>query len=84
MGNNQKKIPRYVTGGNAAAMHSTGLAGNLLAERSSIQQPPSLLENTAREPVSIKTTKKYLSAVRAWPIAQSWPAPLSQEDARRC
>ncbi|KIJ28405.1 hypothetical protein M422DRAFT_189758 [Sphaerobolus stellatus SS14] len=30
--------------------------------------------------ISITTTKKYLSAIRAWHLAQGWPAPLSDED----
>jgi hypothetical protein len=29
------------------------------------------------EPVSVGVAHKYLSAVRAWHIAQGWPAPLS-------
>lgn len=29
------------------------------------------------EPVSLGVARKYLSAVRAWHIAQGWPAPLS-------
>ncbi|KZV60013.1 hypothetical protein PENSPDRAFT_694647 [Peniophora sp. CONT] len=35
---------------------------------------------TPFKPVSIKTTKKYLSVVRAWHIAQGWPPPLSGAD----
>jgi hypothetical protein len=30
------------------------------------------------EPVSIGVARKYLSAVRAWHIAQGWPPPLSE------
>jgi hypothetical protein len=44
----------------------------------------SLLLNTAQfEPVSVSVIKKYLSAVRAWHIAQGWPEPLSEADHNR-
>ena len=32
------------------------------------------------KPVSINIARKYLSAVRAWHIAQGWPPPLSEND----
>ena len=32
------------------------------------------------EPISVQTASKYLSAVRAWHIAQGWPAPLSDPE----
>ncbi|KIJ37639.1 hypothetical protein M422DRAFT_98758, partial [Sphaerobolus stellatus SS14] len=35
------------------------------------------------EPISIAAVKKYLSAVRAWHIAQGWPPPLSNENQDR-
>jgi hypothetical protein len=35
------------------------------------------------EPVSVSVTKKYLSAIRAWHIAQGWPPPLSSQDLER-
>lgn len=35
------------------------------------------------EPVSVSVAKKYLAAVRAWHLAQGWPPPLSDEDAKR-
>lgn len=31
------------------------------------------------KPVSVSVVKKYLSAVRAWHIAQGWPPPLSDD-----
>ncbi|KAG2051040.1 DNA breaking-rejoining enzyme, partial [Suillus hirtellus] len=30
-------------------------------------------------PVSVSVTRKYLSAIRAWHLAQGWPPPLSPE-----
>ena len=35
------------------------------------------------EPVSIGVARKYLSAIRAWHIAQGWPPPLTEEDHER-
>ena len=35
------------------------------------------------EPVAVSVVRKYLSAVRAWHIAQGWPAPLSEQDSDR-
>lgn len=35
--------------------------------------------STPFEPVSVSTTRKYLSAVRAWHITQGWPPPLSDD-----
>ncbi|KAJ3560708.1 hypothetical protein NP233_g10660 [Leucocoprinus birnbaumii] len=32
------------------------------------------------EPVAVSTVRKYLSAIRAWHIAQGWPEPLTQSD----
>ncbi|KIM82073.1 hypothetical protein PILCRDRAFT_8313, partial [Piloderma croceum F 1598] len=32
------------------------------------------------EPVSIGVVRKYLSAIRAWHVAQGWPSPLSSND----
>ncbi|EPQ55316.1 hypothetical protein GLOTRDRAFT_41871, partial [Gloeophyllum trabeum ATCC 11539] len=34
-------------------------------------------------PISVKAARKYLSAVRAWHLAQGWPPPLSQEESER-
>ncbi|KAJ7225228.1 hypothetical protein B0H12DRAFT_1002157, partial [Mycena haematopus] len=44
---------------------------------------PAVLLDTPFEPVSIDTVNKYLSAVRAWHIAQGWPPPLSEPDFER-
>ncbi|KAJ7216471.1 hypothetical protein GGX14DRAFT_297626, partial [Mycena pura] len=44
---------------------------------------PAVLEGTPFEPVSVDTVHKYLSAVRAWHIAQGWPPPLSEADLDR-
>ncbi|KAJ7185068.1 hypothetical protein C8R46DRAFT_809771, partial [Mycena filopes] len=44
---------------------------------------PTVLGNTPFEPVSVDTVNKYLSAVRAWHIAQGWPPPLSEDDLDR-
>ncbi|KAJ7435637.1 hypothetical protein FB451DRAFT_1062392, partial [Mycena latifolia] len=44
---------------------------------------PAVLENAPFEPVSVDTVNKYLSAVRAWHIAQGWPPPLSETDLER-
>ncbi|KAF8871226.1 hypothetical protein BD779DRAFT_1410241, partial [Infundibulicybe gibba] len=38
---------------------------------------------TPFEPVSVGVVRKYLSAVRAWHIAQGWAPPLSDEDHNR-
>lgn len=35
---------------------------------------------TQFEPVSVTAIRKYLAAVRAWHIAQGWPAPLTEEN----
>lgn len=35
------------------------------------------------EPVSVEVARKYLSAIRAWHIAQGWPPPLSKDDYER-
>lgn len=35
------------------------------------------------EPVSVTAIRKYLAAVRAWHIAQGWPAPLSDDNYSR-
>lgn len=32
------------------------------------------------QPVAVVTVRKYLSAIRAWHIAQGWPAPLRDDD----
>ena len=45
--------------------------------------PPEIVNDTQLEPIAVTTTRKYLSAVRAWHIAQGWPAPLSEEDHNR-
>jgi hypothetical protein len=37
----------------------------------------------AFEPVAVRTAKGYLSAVRAWHLAQGWPPPLSDDDLKR-
>lgn len=44
---------------------------------------PSLAGSTPYEPVSTSTVRKYLSAVRAWHLAQGWPEPLSSSDRDR-
>ncbi|KAJ7229422.1 hypothetical protein B0H12DRAFT_979010, partial [Mycena haematopus] len=44
---------------------------------------PVALVDTPFEPVSVDTVNKYLSAVRAWHIAQGWPPPLSESDFER-
>ena len=31
------------------------------------------------EPISVRSANKYLDAIRAWHIAQGWPAPLTEE-----
>ncbi|KAH8105149.1 hypothetical protein BXZ70DRAFT_887011 [Cristinia sonorae] len=36
-------------------------------------------DGTPFEPVSVETVGHYLSAVRAWHLAQGWPAPLTEE-----
>lgn len=40
----------------------------------------SSLTGTPFEPISVDVVKKYLSAIRAWHIAQGWPEPLSTTD----
>jgi len=40
-------------------------------------------DGTPFETVSVSTARKYLSAVRAWHIAQGWPSPLSDGDHER-
>jgi hypothetical protein len=44
---------------------------------------PVFADRTPYEPVAIVTARKYLSAVRAWHLAQGWPAPLSSNDHER-
>lgn len=39
--------------------------------------------STQFEPVSVTAIRKYLAAVRAWHIAQGWPAPLSDNNYNR-
>ncbi|KZT17912.1 hypothetical protein NEOLEDRAFT_1027298, partial [Neolentinus lepideus HHB14362 ss-1] len=41
---------------------------------------PVFADGTTFEPVSVKAARKYLSAVRAWHLAQGWPPPLSDHD----
>ena len=41
---------------------------------------PAFADGTAFETVSIPTIRKYLSAIRAWHLAQGWPPPLSDTD----
>jgi hypothetical protein len=41
---------------------------------------PIFADGTLFEPVAVATARKYLSAVRAWHLAQGWPAPLSDGD----
>lgn len=41
---------------------------------------PDLAASTQFEPVSDSSLRKYLAAVRAWHIAQGWPAPLSEAE----
>lgn len=41
---------------------------------------PGIAASTQFEPVSDSSLRKYLAAVRAWHIAQGWPAPLSEAD----
>ena len=35
------------------------------------------------EPVSVGVARKYLSAIRAWHVAQGWPPPLTEDDHER-
>ncbi|PSR81678.1 hypothetical protein PHLCEN_2v6297 [Hermanssonia centrifuga] len=44
---------------------------------------PTLAGDTPFEPVSVTTVRKYLAALRAWHIAQGWPAPLTSADSDR-
>jgi hypothetical protein len=39
---------------------------------------PLVQDGTLFETVSIATARKYMSAIRAWHIAQNWPPPLSE------
>jgi hypothetical protein len=39
---------------------------------------PLVQDGTLFEMVSIATARKYMSAIRAWHIAQNWPPPLSE------
>jgi hypothetical protein len=41
---------------------------------------PDAIDNVPFEPISVGVAKKYLSAIRAWHLAQGWPPPLSKED----
>lgn len=41
--------------------------------------PASEMQHHPLEPVAVDTARKYLSAVRAWHLAQGWPSPLSDE-----
>ena len=41
---------------------------------------PNLAIGIPFEPISIAVVRKYLSAVRAWHIAQGWPPPLSEDN----
>lgn len=49
--------------------------------------PESLDPNLASlrhfEPVGVSTVRKYLSAIRAWHIAQGWPEPLNPSENNR-
>jgi hypothetical protein len=44
---------------------------------------PVFADGTVFEPVSVRTARSYLAGVRAWHIAQGWPAPLRQEELDR-
>ncbi|KAF8961282.1 hypothetical protein BDZ97DRAFT_1664423 [Flammula alnicola] len=41
-------------------------------------EKPIYRDGTIFESVSIATARKYMSAIRAWHIAQDWPPPLSE------
>lgn len=43
-------------------------------------EDPVLADGTPFEPISVVAVRKYLSAVRAWHLAQGWPPPLSEEE----
>lgn len=40
-------------------------------------------EGMVFEPVAVSVARKYLAAVRAWHLAQGWPAPLKDDDMTR-
>ncbi|KAL6306495.1 hypothetical protein BKA93DRAFT_694135, partial [Sparassis latifolia] len=44
---------------------------------------PIFADGTPFEPVSVVVVKKYLSAIRAWHLAQGWAPPLSEGDHER-
>lgn len=44
---------------------------------------PIFSDGTPFEPISVKVAQKYLSAVRAWHLAQGWSPPLSEEHMTR-
>ena len=44
---------------------------------------PVMADGTLFETISTRTARKYLSAVRAWHLAQGWPPPLSDQDQDR-
>lgn len=44
---------------------------------------PELWNTRHFEPVAVSTVRKYLSAIRAWHIAQGWPEPISQAERTR-
>ncbi|KAI0067404.1 hypothetical protein BV25DRAFT_1795036, partial [Artomyces pyxidatus] len=44
---------------------------------------PAFADGTPFEPVSVRSAQHYVSAVRAWHIAQGWPPPLSEADSAR-
>ena len=44
---------------------------------------PNIAIGISFKPISVVVVRKYLSAIRAWHIAQGWPPPLSDEDHER-
>lgn len=46
-------------------------------------EDPSFADGTPFETVAPQVALKYLSAVRAWHIAQGWPPPLTEDDHQR-
>jgi hypothetical protein len=44
---------------------------------------PVFMDSTPFKPVSVVTTRKYLSAVQAWHLAQGWPALLLIDNHKR-
>lgn len=44
---------------------------------------PAFVDGTPFEPVSVKAARQYLSAIRAWHIAQGWPPPLTKDSRDR-